>query len=198
MKKRQAIREAQQRQRKITTTIAIVVIALVAIGIGYFVVTSLIPKSSTGITETLGEFFTPTGANDHIASEEIDPNPYSSNPPTSGHHFSNWMTAGFYDTNNKKYPEGNLVHNLEHGYIIFWYNCKVLSESDCATLKTQIKDAMAAANNFKVIAYPWDKINEPLVLTSWGYRLSMTNFDANIVKAFIEQHRNRAPEPNAP
>ena len=25
--------------------------------------------------------------------------------------------------NLPQYPEGYLVHNLEHGYVIFWYNC---------------------------------------------------------------------------
>lgn len=204
--KRQAVREAQARQSRISTIIAVVGIVLLAIVIGYFVVTSVIaPKPTATVIPTqvaekdmIGEFIGPTGANDHIPDESTDPNPYSSNPPSSGHHFGRWLNAGFYDTNAEKYPEGHLVHNLEHGYIIFWYNCKVLSDAECATLKTQIKDAMSAAGNFKVIAYPWEKTDVPLVLTSWGYRLSFESFDANLVKTFIDQHRNRAPEPNAP
>ncbi len=42
------------------------------------------------------------------------------NPPTGGNHYASWITKGFYD---EPRWDGNLVHSLEHGYIIFWYNC---------------------------------------------------------------------------
>ena len=46
---------------------------------------------------------------------------YKFNPPTSGDHYSSWITKGFYDTPRM---DGNLVHSQEHGYIIIWYNCE--------------------------------------------------------------------------
>jgi hypothetical protein len=77
----------------------------------------------------------------HIQTDS-DPGQYNSDPPTSGPHYPQPLNAGFYDTNNYKYPAGYLVHNLEHGYVIFWYNCDKLSESACTNLKTQIRTVM--------------------------------------------------------
>lgn len=46
---------------------------------------------------------------------------YKFNPPTSGAHYPSWITKGFY---LEPRPDGNLVHSLEHGYIIIWYDCE--------------------------------------------------------------------------
>lgn len=42
------------------------------------------------------------------------------NPPTSGDHDAAWITKGFYE---EPRPDGALVHSLEHGYVIVWYDC---------------------------------------------------------------------------
>lgn len=47
---------------------------------------------------------------------------YKFNPPTSGPHYPDWITKGFYDTPR---PDGNVVHSQEHGYIIIWYDCEL-------------------------------------------------------------------------
>ncbi len=129
--------------------------------------------------------------------EGSDPNPYNSNPPTSGLHYADDLKAGFYEENTYQYPEGYLVHNLEHGYVIFWYNCSLLEEVACAALKGQMRASMEAANNYKVIAYPWEKTDVPLVLTSWGRRMALVNYDARAVAEFIQNNQNKAPEPHA-
>ena len=54
---------------------------------------------------------------------------YNSNPPAGGLHYETDFEAGFYQESDlatlPKNPEGYLVHNLEHGYVIFWYNCDI-------------------------------------------------------------------------
>lgn len=47
---------------------------------------------------------------------------YKSNPPTSGDHYTSWILKGVY---TEPRADGNLVHSLEHGYIIMWYDCEV-------------------------------------------------------------------------
>ncbi len=47
---------------------------------------------------------------------------YNFNPPTSGDHYPSWITKGVYDTPRE---DGYLVHSLEHGYVIIWYDCEV-------------------------------------------------------------------------
>lgn len=55
---------------------------------------------------------------DHKAQDEqIE---YRSNPPTSGPHYADWIRPGIYETPQ---IDGNLVHSLEHGYVILSYNC---------------------------------------------------------------------------
>lgn len=129
--------------------------------------------------------------------EGTDPNPYNSNPPTSGIHYPVDLKPGFYTDNPFPYPEGYLVHNLEHGYVIFWYNCSTLSADACETLKSQIKGVMDEKNNFKLIAYPWEKTDVPLVLTSWGKLLKLPTFDRKAALNFISRNLNHAPEPMA-
>ena len=97
---------------------------------------------------------------------DTDPGQYNSNPPTSGLHYANEANAGFFDENIYTYPTGYLVHNLEHGYVIFWYNCDLLDEAGCSNLKSQIRSAMDELGGTKLIAYPWNSIDVPLVMTS--------------------------------
>jgi hypothetical protein len=49
---------------------------------------------------------------------------YGTNPPTSGNHYAQWTKWGVYDTPK---DDRNLVHSLEHGYVIMHYNCDVQS-----------------------------------------------------------------------
>ena len=131
-----------------------------------------------------------------------DPGPYNSDPPTSGRHYGESLPSGFYEesevANLGAYPEGRLVHSLEHGYVILWYDCERLSEGDCSQLKGQIRQGMDDAGNLKVIAFPWNSIEEPVVMTSWGQMLRMESFDPATALQFIRTNRNRAPEPQAP
>jgi hypothetical protein len=133
----------------------------------------------------------------HILADS-NPGQYNSDPPTSGPHYPNEAQAGFYDTNSYQYPAGYLVHNLEHGYIIFWYNCALLDDADCTELKTQIRSVIDEENNFKVIAYPLDSIDAPVVMTSWGRLQKMETFDTAQARTFYNTNLNNAPEPGVP
>ena len=109
--------------------------------------------------------------------------------------------AGFYNENSSQaqadYPEGYLGHNLEHGYIIFWYNCDSLDKTGCDTLKGQIQEVMDKYDNFKLIAFPSDSLDVPLAMVSWGQLLRFESFDEGLASQFVKVNRNRAPEPNA-
>jgi hypothetical protein len=138
---------------------------------------------------------------DHVDADD-DPGPFNSNPPTSGRHYGEEFEAGFYDENSAQaqvpYPEGYIGHNLEHGYVIFWYNCTLLDDTSCGTLKTQIQDVMDKFDGFKLIAFPSSSLDVPLVMVSWGQLLRFESFDEGLARQFIKVNRNQAPEPNAP
>lgn len=57
---------------------------------------------------------------EHVSEEEVASFSYNSNPPTSGPHFETWVKPGILTLPQ---PEGQLIHSLEHGYVIIHYNC---------------------------------------------------------------------------
>ncbi len=59
---------------------------------------------------------------EHVTPEVVAAFAYNSNPPTSGPHLPTWVKAGVYD---RAQSEGELIHSLEHGYVIISYNCNV-------------------------------------------------------------------------
>ena len=142
----------------------------------------------------------PVQGREHIQVD--DPHePYNSDPPTSGPH-AGAVPADFY---NEAPPDENLVHNLEHGYVILWYNCSTLDEAGCQNLKSQIQAVMDRARPVsiattakKLIAAPRPSMDALLALTSWGRMLKLQSFDEPVITNFIDKLRGQAPEGNVP
>lgn len=194
---RQMIREANIKKaarQKIFLYVGLplAVIALVAILI------ILIGNSANSIA-LMGDEVAITSS-DHVPSNSI-PGPYNSSPPAGGTHFDTDFSENFYQESDiptlPAHPEGYLVHSLEHGYVIFWYNCEV-SGIDCSELKQTIQTVMDETGSTKLIAFPWADMDVPLSMTSWGRILKFTQPDAVQMTQFVERNRYQAPEPNAP
>ncbi|HCB05164.1 MAG TPA: DUF3105 domain-containing protein [Nocardioides sp.] len=93
---------------------------------------------------------------------------YSSAPPTFGQH---WSAVGlapapfarkFYGPADRPELEA-LVHNLEHGYTILWYDETVASDPDQLELIREIADQFQSSNvsgQGKFIAAPWTSQDE--------------------------------------
>ena len=64
----------------------------------------------------------PDQGRDHVTAEVVASTQYNSNPPTSGPHLPTWVKPGVYA---QPQQEGELIHSLEHGYIVISYNCGV-------------------------------------------------------------------------
>ena len=190
----QTSRARQRKQRQTTYLI------WGGIGLGVIIVLGFLLRQQsrphTGETVSI-----PANYITHI-QEGTPPGPYPSDPPAGGVHYGSDFPAQFFHESDvdslPEYPEGYLVHNLEHGYVIFWYNCAVLDESGCAQLKEDIQNVMDDFDGTKLIAFPWETIDVPLVMTSWGKLQRFNTFIASDARAFIQTNRNQAPEPNAP
>jgi len=126
---------------------------------------------------------------------------YNSDPPTSGPHYAEPAQAGFY---NEALPDEQLVHNLEHGYVIIWYNCTSLGGTACQNFKTQIQAVMdqagpvSVSGSNKLIAVPRPSLVGSLAASSWGRLYQPDAFNADELLLFIKDFRNKAPEPGAP
>lgn len=76
----------------------------------------------------------------HVTRSEWEKYKYNSNPPTSGPHDSNPLGSGVYDTPQ---GDGNLVHSLEHGYVVISYDCTKLNSKIKSQNSKLIKTAFA-------------------------------------------------------
>jgi hypothetical protein len=190
-RKRQIKQQQRRRQQMINWAIWGGLAVIVLVGLGFVLRGS--PDSA------VGERVAVMSDISHV-EEGTDPGPYSTDPPSSGPHYASQLNAGFYEANDQQppYPAGYLVHSLEHGYAIFWYNCSLVSEQECTTLKSDIQSVMDQVDNFKVIGYPWPSIDVPVAVTTWGMIHKFDQFDTQQAREFVLANRNKAPEPNAP
>jgi len=190
--KREERRRQRRRQRRRGYLIWGGIGLLVLIGAGWLVARAVQPAAGEAA---------PLMEATHIA-EGTDPGAYSTDPPTSGPHYPAEYDAKFYEEEDlaglAPFHEGYLVHNLEHGYVIFWYNCAALASGECNELKQGIRDVMDQFGGLKLIAFPRASLAEPLVMTSWGRLRRFEALDTRAAADFIRRNRNRAPEPNAP
>ena len=193
--KRQAMQAARKRKQRLRSTLIWggVGIAVIVI-VGFLLWQAFRPSTGEAVS-------IPANYETHIA-EGTPPGPYPSDPPAGGVHYASELDAKFYQETDlaslSEYPEGYLVHNLEHGYVIFWYNCAVLDETGCTQLKDNIQQVMNEFNGVKLIAFPWKSLEVPVAMTSWGRLQRFETFNPTQASAFIKANRNKAPEPNAP
>lgn len=188
---KQQRRAARERQRKIRTWltwggIAAAVLVLIAV----LLLTDALPAAAMG-----DEIVITT--RQHV-EEGTDPGPYETNLPSGGRHYPATFRAGFYEEGDPEtqrlHPEGYLVHNLEHGYVVFWYNCAADPNLDCEQLKDTIRSVMEINDGLKLIAFPWSDQPEPLVMTSWGRIMRFDEVDPDTMRAFVRGNLNKAPE----
>lgn len=190
-KTRRAEREAKLKRRRYLTWMALVAVGLVVVG-GLIWVFS---QSATTV-QAAGEVV-PVDSRDHIPLG-TDPGPYSSDPPAGGHHYPSTYDPGFYSEQDvqklPKFYSGYLVHNQEHGYVIFWYNCQADPKINCTDLQNAIKQVINENNSFKVIGFPWPSMKQPLAITAWGRILRLDKIDLPTMRAFYHTYVDKGPE----
>ncbi len=99
---------------------------------------------------------TAEGNQDHV--EVGTPMSYSDAPPAFGSHWNLWdtMDRKLYTTSDR--PElGELVHNLEHGYTILWYDETIADDSDKMDELRGMASKLQGTTNLrdKFKAVPW-------------------------------------------
>lgn len=108
---------------------------------------------------------------------------YNSNPPTSGPHHGEWTRAGVYDVAP---ADGNLIHALEHGYVIISYRDK--------ELKDPLVKLSKALGVSKLIVTPRENLDVPMALTAWTRILKLPSVDETLIRDFVDSFRNAGPE----
>ncbi|HZQ05268.1 MAG TPA: DUF3105 domain-containing protein [Anaerolineae bacterium] len=126
----------------------------------------------------------PDEGRSHMAAG--DPTPvYKTSPPTSGTHNPVPMPAGVYDAN---VDITRLVHSLEHGYIIMYYN---------GLSPNEINQLISIQNSdpIKTIVAPYPNMPKKVALVAWTRMQTCDGVNEQAIRSFIAQFRNQGPEP---
>ncbi len=134
------------------------------------------------------ESYESQGRNHVSGGTDVD---YDTVPPTSGPHYGDWVPPGFYDQ-EQSYEE--LVHNLEHGHVVVYYDPAELSEEAEQSLREFVgahDDDWAAV---VVVPNPEDDPEATYTVTAWNNKLTMDEYDPEVVRAFLAEYIGRGPE----
>ncbi|EFC86302.1 DUF3105 domain-containing protein [Parafrankia sp. EUN1f] len=129
--------------------------------------------------------------NTHVGT--TDTVKYQDVPPSSGNHDADPLPDAirFYNPDSGIRIE-RAVHNLEHGFVVAWYDTKLPDDQ----VKTLEKVAADSGNRF--IAVPWTRDafagNQHFVLTGWDRTQRCTTVSADVVKEFVTKWANPPAE----
>lgn len=189
---RRAASAARQRNQRLLWIGAALALALV---MGVIVWTNVRNQQPVA-----GEDKLASQGNMHIDQGTVSPITYNSTPPTSGPHYPNLVTWGIYDT---PLPYEHLVHNLEDGGVVVYYQCREPSGRGCpemvAELRAVVQPYLDADRNVVMVpndptwtdggSVPRHKdMGAPIALTAWQRLLKLDTVDVAKINAFIERY----------
>jgi hypothetical protein len=159
------------------------------------------PNPSLGVQEPNdGGVHVDDGTDCRSPSAPCGPDPYSSVPATSGPHWgttpANW---GVYSTPQ---PESQVIHNLEHGGIVIWYDADAVTDAEVDELASYVEGQVATGlgGRFKFILSPWGEdadLGGVVAVTAWRHLLTLDSVDMDAIRTFADgNYLKWAPEPN--
>jgi hypothetical protein len=122
---------------------------------------------------------------------------YSTNPPSGGDHYAIWAA---YQTYDFPLPAGYLVHALEHGAVVFWYNCPEGCADEVAEVEAFIdglpEDPRCVTSGVprRTVLVPSPTLASRWAASAWGFALTADCFDSEAFRAFYDEHYGLAPE----
>ncbi|MFZ5850000.1 MAG: DUF3105 domain-containing protein [Actinomycetota bacterium] len=144
-----------------------------------------------------------TGGNDHQpAGTKIA---FAQIPPSSGPHYPSPALGKTFYTAADRPPAAQLVHNLEHGYTVLWYDDTITGAT--LTQVQSLASKLAAQTGGKFIATAWNNADGAfpagthVAVSHWGktagHRLLCGQLSGEAVGAFVTQFpTSDSPEPN--
>lgn len=140
------------------------------------------PEVLAGVVDEM-----PDEGQDHVANGTTVE--YESEPPTSGPHYASPLAPDIY---RQVVPDESLVHNLEHGHIVIFYDPSSLSDESAAKI-TELNNEYQGAWD-AVLAAPRPEMENELTLTAWTYKLELDEYDEELIDAFVDAYRGKGPE----
>ena len=156
--------------------------------------------STPAVCDSVFEQHPPASANHLTACSAVS---YDSNPPSGGNHYGVWAAFQRYDF---AVPVGFLVHSLEHGAVVFWYNCPDGCADEVAQASAMIDsfplDDLCAGTSAprRAILVPSPDLDARWAASAWGFLEKADCFDEGVLRQFYGDHYGQGPEAlcNAP
>ena len=193
-RKKEAQRKEARKRTLVTTLIAVVVAAAVVALVISDRNAQRAARENVGVAEEEAGCG-PVEEHEEQSRDHIEVGaphePYSTNPPTSGPHYNAQglgpVLTGFYEDATEAPTEG-VVHNLEHGQIVIWYNPDAPANvlEDIEFLYDQERTA--------TVATPWPDIEDGknLVLTAWTVSQACEEVSQEVVDSFRRAYQGIA------
>ena len=179
--------QARKQARRRQVVIALLLVAAVA-AVAAYVVTSRRADASLRETLTAGSCDVDTesdqisGGDGHVQSPS-----YTVDPPAGGDHLSSVARGGVY-AGDAVPPEGQLVHALEHGYVVAWH------APDLPAEQVEQLAAFEQRHDGDVIVAEREGMSTPVAATAWGQRLLCGEVEPAVLDRFAEEHVGNGPE----
>ena len=125
---------------------------------------------------------------DQVANNTIsNPLCYTSNPPVSGPHAVSPLAFKVLDN---AAPKENLIHNMEHGGVVIWYNT---SNQDVVNQLKDITNSALDRRRIVVMSEYTGMEADTIAVTSWTRmdKFPVSQMDRKRVQDFIEAHNKR-------
>lgn len=124
---------------------------------------------------------------------------YLSKPPSSGNHYPVWAD---YESYASAIPEGFWVHNLEHGAVVFSYNCPGGCPADISAAQSFIDglaqdpdcDPTLGDPPARMVMTPDPNLDVKFAASAWGWTLRADCFDPAAFGAFVTAHYGNGRE----
>jgi hypothetical protein len=223
----EAMRKAEQARERRKSIIFVVTAVVVGVGlIAAVAIPSYLTKRNDPANKSVSSFgvsasaagasavkvtkgTNTTALRKHVAVGTVEK--YATVPPSFGPHWPApaYPAREFYTARDRPKME-QLVHNLEHGYTIVWYDTTIKGDQlqQLKDISTAARKNSAVGPTGKFIVSAWDNAygkfpaGKHIALSHWGSKDSYVQLCAKVsgavVQTFIEKHpATDAPEPAA-
>jgi hypothetical protein len=119
---------------------------------------------------------------------------YKTDPPTSGNHWAGPTPPGFYapgQADAYTLPE-RLVHSLEHGNVVIYYNPTTVTTEQQDRLKALARKWPGQWDG--VVVVPRNDAEYPIILTAWEYMQKLKTWNEDQINDFVRTFAGRGPE----
>ncbi len=188
---REELRELAVKRRRNANLLVIGGAAFLVLVVAGVIYLNIQGSRSVGAEETAA-----TMGNTHIAQGALSPVQYNTTPPTSGPHYPGLASWG---VNRQPQRYEQVIHNLEDGGVIVYYQCADGCPELFDQLAAVVKPYADAKRNVMLVPndLTWtDGGSQPLhqdmgariALTTWQRIDKFDDFDADRMRAFIDRY----------